>query len=133
MEPFKKLKITAPEEIPNIFVKAWNNRDTYEIIDLFDENTELVNVEGLWKHKNKEFYSAYDNGLKFNFKEVRLSVKNITTQHITDSIAEVKAHLQMDSHPSAKSKIQRKEMLFHFVAQKSDDDWQCISLDTKQK
>ncbi|MBK6266720.1 DUF4440 domain-containing protein [Marivirga sp. S37H4] len=130
MEPLKNQKPRSPEDIPDTFVTAWNDRDTYELIDLFDESAELENVEGLWRHKNKEFFSAYDNGLKFNFKEVRLSVKNVSTKYITDTIAEVKAQLYLDSHPSAKNKIQRKDMVFNFVVQKSGDDWQCISLHT---
>lgn len=127
MEPYKKRKLTAPEDFPAAFVNAWNNRDTYEIIELFDESAELENVEGLWRHKNKEFFSAYENGLKFNFKEVRMSLLSANTNYLTKSIAEVKATIQLQGDISAKKGAASKQ-IFSFVLQQADNDWLCIAL-----
>ncbi len=128
MEPYKKQKITSPEEFATAFVSAWNNRDSYEIIELFDESAELENAEGLWKHKNKEFYSAYENGLRFNFKEVKLSLLSAQNKFVTSSIAEVKATIQLQSLPGAKIKIPYQKQIFSFVLQYTVDDWLCIAL-----
>lgn len=131
MEPYKKQKISSPEEFATAFVSAWNNRDNYEIIELFDESAELENVAGLWSHKNKEFYSAYENGLRFNFKEVKLSLLSAQTKFVTSSIAEVKATIQLQSLPEAKHKIPYQKQIFSFVLQFTDEDWLCIALTVK--
>lgn len=128
MEPYKKQKLAAPEDFPNAFVNAWNNRDNYELIELFDESAELENVEGLWRHKNKEFFSAYENGLKFNFKEVKLLLLSAKTKFVTISIAEVKATIQLQALPSSKGGTASKKQTFSFVLQQTDDDWLCIAL-----
>ena len=128
MEPYKKQKLSTPEEFPMAFVNAWNNRDAYEIIELFDESAELENVEDMWKHKNKEFYNAYENGVKFNFKEVKLSIVSADTKFVTNSIAEVKTNIQLQPLPSAKTKISARKELFSFVLQHTEDDWLCMAL-----
>ncbi|GAA5040811.1 hypothetical protein GCM10011506_42350 [Marivirga lumbricoides] len=130
MEPYKKQKLTTPEDFPAMFVNAWNNRDTYELIELFDESAELENVKGLWQHKNKEFFSAYENGLKFNFKEVRLSVLSTKIKFVTKSIAELKVNMQVS--PSAKSNIVAHKIVLSFVLQHSEDDWLCIALTVEE-
>lgn len=131
MDPYKKQKLSSPEEFAAAFVNAWNNRDAYEIIELFDESAELENVEGLWKHKNKEFYSAFENGLRFNFKEVKLSLMSAETKFVTSTIAEVKATIQLQSLPGAKNKIPYQKQVFSFVLQFTDEDWLCIALTVK--
>ncbi len=131
MEPYKKKKLSSPEEFAAAFVSAWNNRDAYEIIELFDESTELENVEGLWQHKNKEFYSIYENGLRFNFKEIKLLLIAARTKFVTSNITEVKATIQTQVLASAKSNNSPQKMVFSFVLQLTDDDWLCIALTVK--
>lgn len=131
MEPLREQKPQSPEAIPQIFVKAWNDRDTYEIIDLFEESAELINVESLWQHKNKEIYSAYESGIRFNFKEVRLSLKTVEVKYITKTIAEVKAEIQIQKAKAGAATQQNRKLLFTFVAQQTGEEWLCIALNTQ--
>jgi hypothetical protein len=128
MEPFKNQVISTPEELPGAFVKAWNNRDTYEIVELFEESAELENVEDLWRHKNKEIFSAYENGLRFNFKELQLSLIDFNVKPITSTIVEVKVQIKKEALPAGKGKVKEGKLLLNFVLQKYEQHWLCIAL-----
>lgn len=48
-----------PEEIPSLFVEAWNRRDPNRIASLFDQDAEFVNVTGLWWHDRASIRKAH--------------------------------------------------------------------------
>ncbi len=40
--------VKSPEDIPIRFAEAWNERNAENIAELFDEDTDFVNVVGIW-------------------------------------------------------------------------------------
>jgi hypothetical protein len=58
------------DEIPSLFVQAWNSRDADALASLFDENAEFVNVTGLWWHDRDSIRRAHAVRARTNFQRV---------------------------------------------------------------
>lgn len=124
---FKKAR--QPEQIPELFAEAWNNRDADQIAELFEEDAEFVNVVGLWWHNKKEIRKAHDYGLKTIFSESDIKIQKITTKWINEEAAVVHAKIRL-MNQTPKDEVQNPQMrqtIFSFVVQKEREHWICLS------
>ena len=121
--------LKSPKEIPERFVSGWNNRDVDELISIFAEDAEFVNVVGLWWHNIREIRKAHDYGLRVIFKDSTLKLQKVTVKSLSDDIAVVHAKMRL-SNQTPKGDVetpQLRQNLFSFVVQKFDDHWLCVS------
>ncbi len=126
MTSYESLK--NPEDIPQQFVAAWNNRNAKDIADLFAEDAEFVNVVGLWWHNKEDIFKAHDYGLKNLFRDSDLSIRKVKTKYLSEEIAVVNARLHLDGQTKIEGQNpQARNTIFTFVVQKKEDYWLCVS------
>lgn len=122
--------ITQPTHIPERFVSGWNNRDVDELVSIFDEDAEFVNVLGLWWHNKAEIRKAHDYGLRVIFKDSTLKLQKTSVKQLSETIAVVHAKMRL-TNQTGHGDVQEPQMrqnLFSFVVQHFDDrGWLCVS------
>lgn len=122
-------KAKTPEDIPALFVEAWNQRDARQIANLFEEEAEFVNVIGLWWHTRNQIEKAHDYGLKVIFNTSEALLQKTKTTWLSSDIAVVHAKMMMRNQ-TAKDEIINpaiRQTIFSFVVRRIDDHWMCRS------
>ncbi len=123
------LPISSPEELPERFVSGWNNRDVDELVSIFTDDAEFVNVVGLWWHNKKEIRNAHDYGLRVIFNTSTLKLQKTTIKTLSENIVVIHAKMRLtDQSPHGDVETpQLRQNLFSFVAQRFDNAWKCVS------
>jgi len=118
-----------PEEIPLLFIKAWNERNADGIAALFDKDAEFVNVVGLWWHTREDIRKAHDYGLKVIFNHSGLKIRKTKVKHLSETIAIVhaKMHLSGQTTHAQGSLPGNRNTIFSFVVHHRDRGWVCAS------
>ena len=99
-----------PEDLPRLFVEAWNKRDPDALASLFDSHAEFVNVTGLWWHDRASIRKAHAYGLERIFNASTLTVDERRVKQLSDDVAIVHAAMTLSgqirdrSHYAARSK-----------------------------
>ena len=121
--------LDQPENIPALFVQAWNNRDPATLASLFDEDAEFVNVTGLWWHDRAAIEAAHAYGLQRIFSQSALRAERVTVKRLSDDIAVVHARLALThQNPGAGMAAPGpRHTLMSFVVHRSTDGWRCAS------
>lgn len=118
-----------PEQIPALFVEAWNERDPDRIASLFDEGAEFVNVTGRWWHGRASIRNAHAYGLERMFNESTLTADEVRVKHLSDAVAVVHARLNL-SGQTAIGSIKRpgsRTKIVSFVVHRVGETWLCAS------
>lgn len=132
MNPNNYPPISSPQEIPERFTEAWNERSAKKLAALFDEDAEFVNVVGIWWHSREEIYEAHEYGLRVIFKDSTLSQGKTTVKHLSDSIAVVHARFRLRNQtPLDNTRPEQRQTIFSFVVHRVDggpqNTWSCAS------
>lgn len=118
-----------PEDLPALFVQAWNERRAENIAGLFAEDAEFINVVGLWWHDRQAIFKAHDYGLKTIFNDSKLEVRQIKVRAMAEEFAIVYARMRL----SGQTPIGEVEQagvrfnIFTFVVKKYPEGWLCES------
>ena len=120
---------TRADEIPSLFVEAWNSRNPDALASLFDEDAEFVNVTGLWWHDRAGIRKAHAYGLERIFSQSTLTIDETRIKTLSDALAIVHAQMTL-SGPASIGAIERpgsRRTIFSFVVHRLHDRWQCAS------
>ena len=120
---------TRAEEIPSLFVEAWNSRNPDALASLFDEDAEFVNVTGLWWHDRAGIRKAHAYGLDRMFNESTLTIDDTRIKPLSDDLAVVHARMTLSGQTSIgtiKNPGPRRTIV-SFVVHRIRDRWQCAS------
>jgi uncharacterized protein (TIGR02246 family) len=120
---------TRPEQIPALFVGAWNGRDPDSLAALFEDDAEFVNVTGLWWHDRASIRKAHAYGLERIFNASTLSIDETRVKHLSSDVAVVHARMTLSGQTPI-GKIKRpgnRTNVFSFVARHRGDGWLCAS------
>lgn len=118
-----------PEQIPSLFVEAWNHRDPDGIASLFDDDAEFVNVTGLWWHDRASIRKAHAYGLERIFNESKLTADEVRVKQLSDNVAVVHARLNLTGQTPIGS-IKRpgsRANILSFVVHRVGENWLCAS------
>jgi uncharacterized protein (TIGR02246 family) len=120
---------TRPEEIPSLFVEAWNSRNPDALASLFDEDAEFVNVTGLWWHDRAAIRKAHAYGLERLFSESTLTIDDARIKALSDDLAVVHARMTLSGQTSVSTITApgSRRTIFSFVVHRVRDRWQCAS------
>lgn len=120
---------TLPDDIPNLFVHYWNDRNADGIASLFTQDAEFINVVGLWWHNREDIRKAHDYGLKVIFNASDLKLTRVKVKNLNDKVAVVNArmHLQGQSALGQVDKPQVRQTIFTFIAQQVGEKWLCAA------
>lgn len=116
-----------PEEIPELFVEAWNLRRADYIADLFEENADFVNVVGIWWDNREAIRKAHDYGLTVIFKNSLLKLGKVKVKYLSEDIAVLHARMQLSGQSDLDGKAGTRNNMFLFVARKQSKGWLCVS------
>ena len=119
----------GPEEVPALFVEAWNKRDADAIASLFDEDADFVNVTGLWWHDRESIRKAHAYGLERIFNRSTLTTEEIRVKQLSETAAVVQAQMMLSgqSPVGGVKKPGSRTNIFSFVVHKVDDAWLCAA------
>jgi len=117
------------EDIPRLFVEAWNRRDPDALASLFDSDAEFVNVTGLWWHDRRSIRDAHAYGLERIFNASTLAINEVRRKQLSDDVAIVHAAVTLSGqtaiagieHPGSRKTI------FSFVVHRMAGRWTCAS------
>ena len=118
-----------PEDIPRLFVEAWNNRDPDALASLFDSDAEFVNVTGLWWHDRASIRKAHAYGLERIFNASTLAVDEARVKRLSDDFAVVHAAMTLSGQTAIAAIKQPgvRKTIFSFVVHRLADGWMCAS------
>lgn len=118
-----------PEDIPRLFVEAWNKRDPDALASLFDSDAEFVNVTGLWWHGRASIRKAHAYGLERIFNASTLAVGEARVKRLSDKFAVVHAAMTLSGQTAIAAIKQpgARKTIFSFVAHRVADRWLCAS------
>ena len=120
----------APEDIPALFARAWNDRNPDALALLFDEDADFVNVAGLCWHDRESIRKAHTDGLERIFGTCTLSTYATKVKRLSPDIAVVHAQMTVGAAgpggtvtpPGPRSTI------VTFVVHRSGERWLCASV-----
>lgn len=118
-----------PEDIPKLFIEAWEARDAVALASLFAEDADFINVTGLHWNSREQIQKVHDYGLRVIFADSVLRLRNLTVRYLGTDAAVVHAHteLMQQTTPDGAVMSHRRKNRFVFVVQRVDDGWLCVS------
>ena len=118
-----------PEDIPRLFVEAWNKKDPDALASLFDSHAEFVNVTGLWWHDRASIRKAHAYGLERIFKASTLTVDELRVKDLSDDVAIVHAAMTLSGQTAIGAIRQpgARKTIFSFVVHRVAEGWTCAS------
>jgi uncharacterized protein (TIGR02246 family) len=118
-----------PEDMPRLFVEAWNKRDPDALASLFDSHAEFVNVTGLWWHDRASIRKAHAYGLEHIFNASTLTVNELRIKHLSDDVAIVHASMMLSGQTAIAAIRQpgSRKTIFSFVFHRVAGRWMCAS------
>lgn len=122
-------KALLPDDIPKLFVKAWNERSANAIAALFENEADFVNVVGIWWENKGDIRKAHDYGLRVIFGQSEIKLGKVKVKLLSDTVAVVHARMRLEGQSAIKDKQppSTRHNLFLFVARKQDERWLCVS------
>lgn len=121
-------RIKKPEEIPYLFMEAWNRYDAKGIAALFYEEADFVNVTGKWWDNKTDIWKAHDFGLRIIFPHSKLEVNKVKLKMLKEDIAVVHARIRITGQTAKDvKKAEERQTMFLFIAQKENENWLVVS------
>jgi len=112
----------SPQDIPALFVRAWNDRDPDALASLFDEDAQFVNVSGVCWQDRESIRKAHAQGLKRIVNKSTLTIDEMKVKLLAPDVAVVHTRMTLSGQTPARSTI------VSFVVHRTVVDWwQCAS------
>ncbi len=126
---FQQTYLPTPEDLPERWVEAWNNRDAIALANLFADDAEFVNVVGLWWHNRFDIWKAHDYGLKMIFNKSHLEVRKVTKKEVSSNVVVLHTRMKLTGQTSfgGIKKPADRMNIFSFVMNKENEGWVCVS------
>jgi uncharacterized protein (TIGR02246 family) len=118
----------SPQDIPALFVRAWNDRDASALALLFDEDAEFVNVTGLCWHGRESIRKAHAHALE-HFSKSLLAIDEMKVKLLSPDVAVVHAWMTLSGEEPAGAAAQRgpRTTIVSFVVHRAGELWRCAS------
>ncbi|MEO1022400.1 MAG: SgcJ/EcaC family oxidoreductase [Bacteroidota bacterium] len=122
-------RASTPEELPALFVEAWNKRDAEALPSLFEEEAEFVNVVGIWWHTREEIQRAHQYGLTVIFQDSDLKLQKTKITELGSDVVLVHAKMRLtkQSPEAGIAKPLPRQNIMSFIAIRKEGFWSCKS------
>ncbi len=119
----------SPDQIPQLFVEAWNDRDPDGIAALFEEDADFVNVTGIWWTDREAIREAHAYGLERIFSDSRLTLGKVKLRRLTPGVAVVHGRVILEGQTGREDlpRPGRRVTIFSFVVSLGEAGWRCVS------
>lgn len=120
---------SSPEDIPVLFVRAWNNREPQALASLFDEDAEFVDVTGLRWHGRESIRKAHADRLERDSDTWTLATGETKVKLLSPEVAVVHARMTVSGEEPAGAVTQPgpRTTIVSFVVHRAGDRWLCAS------
>lgn len=117
-----------PEDIPRLFVEAWNMRDPDALASLFDVHADVVDVTGGWSHDRASIRKAHAYGLEGIFGASTLAIDERRVRRLSDDVAIVHAVLTLSGQIARGAITQPgSRTIVSFIVHRTAGRWMCAS------
>ena len=122
----------SPQDIPALFVRAWNERNPDAIASLFDEDAEFVNATGLTWRNRDSIRKAHDQGLRRSSNTSILALDETNVRQLGTDVAVVHARMTLSGDGAAGTVTPNGSptTIASFVVHRCGQVWQCASAHT---
>jgi uncharacterized protein (TIGR02246 family) len=119
----------TPDEMPALFVRAWNDRNADALASLFDPDAEFVNRTGACWHDRESIRNAHARGVEGIFGKSTLALEEKKVRLLSPDLAVVHARMTLTCEPSAKAVAPTapRATIVSFVVHRTADRWLCAS------
>jgi uncharacterized protein (TIGR02246 family) len=113
----------TPEEIPSLFARAWNARDSDALASLFDEDAEFVNVTGMCWHDRESIRRAHADRLAAIGENLTVADGQIRVKLLAPEVAVVHARMMVSDNKA----VDPRTTIASFVVHRAGERWLCAS------
>lgn len=113
-----------PDDVVNLWERAWNDADAGAIADLFADDADFVNVVGLWWHDKASIQDAHAFGFAKMFPDSKMTMAKPHVRHIGNEAAVVQCQWHMVGQISPIGvPAGEREGVFTFVLERRTGGW----------
>lgn len=118
----------SPENLMRRFADCWNRGDAVELVALFVDDADFVNVVGLWWRKRKDIERAHAYAFARYFKNAKITFDEIKLRSLRETIAIVHGKWLMtgQENPDHSPGAQREGVLV-LVAELTNNGWRAVA------
>lgn len=119
----------SPEDIPALFVRAWNDGDPDALASLFDEDAAFVHVTGLCWHDRAAIREAHAHGQEHIFGSSTLATDVTKVKLLRPDVAVVHTRMTQSGPAPAGAATQPglRTTIVSFVVHRIGERWRCAS------
>jgi uncharacterized protein (TIGR02246 family) len=117
---------TSPQDIPALFVRAWNNRDANALASLFDHDAQFVSDTGQCWHDREAIRRGHAARLNGGHSKSTLANGETRVKLLSPEVAVVHSRLTMSEEPAG-TPAQPRTTIASFVVHRAGDRWVCAS------
>jgi uncharacterized protein (TIGR02246 family) len=119
----------SPGEIPGLFARAWNARDSDALAALFDEDAEFVHGTGLCWHDRESIRKAHASRLGGAMEASMLAIDETKVKLLSPDVAVVHARMTLSGEAAdgAVASPEPRTMIVSFVVHRAGERWLCAS------
>lgn len=123
------LELTAPEDVAQGFVEAWNDHDPDALAELFVDDADFVNVVGLWWEERRDIRRAHARGFRVMFGSSQMRLVRTKVRQLGSSAAVVHALWEMSGQVDPDGDgVGDRRGVFVFVVERSDGTgWRAVA------
>ena len=122
------MSLTAPEEMPHAFARAWMARDAAALAALFAPDADFVNVVGIWWEDRTAIEAAHRYGLENFFAQSRLIAGRVKTRALGDAAAVVHCRFRLSGQRAPDgTEAGPRSTVMSFVMRRDADGWRCVA------
>ena len=120
---------TSPEDIPVLFARAWNDRDSDAIAALFDEDASFVNADGRVWHDRASIRTAHASRSDRPVNKSTVMTGETKVKLLSPEFAVVHARLTLAGEAPAGAAAQSGQgtTIVSFVVHRAGERWRCAS------
>jgi len=120
---------TSPEDIPVLFARAWNDRDSDAIASLFDEDASFVNADGRCWYDRASIRTAHASRSDRPVNKSTVVTGETKVKLLSPEFAVVHARLTLSGEGPADAGAQSglSTTIVSFVVHRAGDRWRCAS------
>jgi uncharacterized protein (TIGR02246 family) len=124
-----RARAARAEDVPRLFVAAWNKRDPEAIASLFDSHAAFVNVTGLCWHDRAAIRQAHAYSLEHIFNASTLTIDELRVTPLSDAVAVVHAATTLSGQApiATVGQPRARRTIFSFVVHRNAGGWLCAS------
>ena len=118
----------AVEMLPRHFVEAWAKHDGHALSQILADDSDFVNVGGVWLHGKKDFETYHSRLLSNRFRDAQMTLLELKSNFVRRDLGVVRWSWSMvgDRNPNGSTRPPRAGLMT-MLAEKRGGVWKVIA------